>query len=253
MTELLIDIGNTRIKWALLSNGKLSRQEATPHAKWTPMDFQRRVLQSAPGIERILVVSVASEVVNKTITEVAQRSLKLTPEFFVSARAVGGVTTRYFDPWRLGVDRFAAVIGAHARAKKRAACVIDAGTAITIDLVDSKGLHRGGAIVPGPELMVKSLLKNTTGIETRAHGGSRGKGVFARETSAAIEQGAAYAAAAVVDRAVIEARTALRNAPLVYLTGGAAKQIHPLLHSTHVSIPDLVLRGLAVSFGLRVK
>ena len=253
MTELLIDIGNTRIKWATLSNGRLSRQEATPHAKWTPMDFQRQVLQSAAGVQRILVASVASEAVNTTITEVALRTLKLTPEFFVSSRVVGGVTTRYFDPWRLGVDRFAAVIGARARAKNRAVCVVDVGTAMTIDLVDGKGLHRGGAIVPGPELMVKSLLKSTNGIEARAQGGASGRGLFARETSAAIEQGAAYAVAAVVDRAVIEARKTLRNTPLVYLTGGAAKQIHPLLMTTHVSIPDLVLRGLAVSFGLRVK
>jgi pantothenate kinase type III len=101
--------------------------------------------------------------------------------------------------------------------------------------------------------MVKSLLKSTTGIEERARGGARGRGLFARETSAAIEQGAAYSVAAVVDRAVIEARKTLKNTPLVYLTGGGSKQIHPLLQTTHVSIPDLVLRGLAVSFGLRVK
>jgi type III pantothenate kinase len=253
VTELLIDIGNTRIKWATLSNGRLSRQEATAHAKWTPMDFQRQVLQSAQGVQRILVVSVASEAVNTTITEVALRTLKLTPEFFVSSRLVGGVTTRYADPWRLGVDRFAAVIGAHARAKNKAVCIVDVGTAMTIDLVDSKGLHRGGAIVPGPDLMVKSLLKSTSGIEVRAQGGSSGRGLFARETSAAIEQGAWYAAAAVVDRAVIEARKTLRITPLLYLTGGASKQLHPLVQTTHVSIPDLVLRGLAVSFGLRVK
>jgi len=253
VSALLIDIGNTRIKWAAWTDGRLSRQEATVHAKWTPMDFQRQVLQSARGVERILVVSVASDAVNSTVSEVALRTLKLTPEFFVSSRVVGGVTTRYFDPWRLGVDRFAAVIGAHARAKNRPVCVIDVGTAMTIDLVDGKGVHRGGAIVPGPELMVRGLLKNTSGIEVRAQGGASGRGLFARETSAAIEQGAAYAVAAVVDRAVIEARKTLRITPLVYLTGGAAKQIHPLMQVKPVSIPDLVLRGLAVSFGLRVK
>jgi type III pantothenate kinase len=253
VTELLIDIGNSRIKWAVLGDGRLSQQQATAHDKWTPMDFQRQVLQPARGVERILVVSVVSEKVNQVITEVAQRTLKLTPEYFVSARVVGGVTTRYFEPWRLGVDRFAAAIGGYARAKNRAVCVVDVGTAMTIDLVDKQGTHRGGAIVPGPELMVKSLLKSTTGIEVRAKGGSAGKALFARETSAAIEQGATFAAAAVVDRALIEARKTLRTTPIVYLTGGAAKRIHPLLQSAHVSIPDLVLRGLAVSFGLRVK
>lgn len=253
MTELLIDIGNSRIKWAVLGNGRLSEQQASEHAKWTPMDFQRQVLQPSRGVERILVVSVVSEQVNQVITEVAQRTLKITPEYFVSARQVGGVKTRYFEPWRLGVDRFAATIGGFARAKNKAACVVDVGTAMTIDLVGKDGTHHGGAIVPGPELMVRSLLKNTTGIEVRAQGGKPGKALFARETSAAIEQGALFAAAAVVDRAVTEARKTLRATPLVYLTGGAAKRIHPLLLTAHVSVPDLVLRGLAVSFGLRVK
>jgi type III pantothenate kinase len=248
VTVLLIDVGNTRIKWAVWRDGRLGRQQAVAHAEWTPETFK-----GLRRIERVLGVSVANDTTNQSIIAASQRALDLNPEFLVSARSAGGVTTRYFEPWRLGADRFAAVIGAFYIAKKRPACVIDVGTAMTIDLVDGEGLHRGGAIVPGPELMVKSLLKNTNGIEQRAAGGSAGRTLFARETRAAIEQGASYAVAAVVDRAVEESRRTLRRTPQVYLTGGAANRIHPLLQTRHVSIPDLVLRGVAVSFGLRVQ
>lgn len=248
MSALLIDIGNSRIKWAVLRNERLSRQQALPHADWTPDAFK-----DLRNIQQAFAVSVAGESVNAAVTEAVRCRLNLVPDFFVSTRSAGGVTTRYLEPWRLGADRFAAVIGAHALAKKRPACVIDVGTAMTIDFVDGKGLHRGGVIVPGPELMVKSLLKNTSGIEKRAAGGSAGRALFARETRAAVEQGASYAVAAVVDRAVEESRKTLRQTPQVYLTGGAANRIHLLMQSRHVSIPDLVLRGIAVSFGLRVQ
>jgi type III pantothenate kinase len=129
--------------------------------------------------------------------------------------------------------------------------VISVGTAMTLDLVDAKGRHRGGAIVPAPSLMVESLLSETHGIRRRAQGGSGGKQLFARSTRAAIAQGARYAAAAVADRAVLEARAVLGGRPLVLLTGGAADSIRPLIRSSHRHIPDLVLRGLAVIASVR--
>jgi type III pantothenate kinase len=147
-------------------------------------------------------------------------------------------------PWRLGVDRFVAVIGAHHRAPHRAVCVIDIGTAMTIDLVDSAGEHLGGSIIPGPQLMVESLLKSTSGIRRRSGGKIRSHSLFARDTRAAIERGAHHAVAAAVDYAVAEARHAFGTAPLVLLTGGAAESVQPLIQSAHTLVPDLVLRGL---------
>jgi type III pantothenate kinase len=85
-----------------------------------------------------------------------------------------------------------------------------------------------------------------------ARGAAAGRGIFARSTRAAIDRGAIYAAAALVDRAVREARAVLPAAPLVLLTGGAARQLVPLIRSKHVHVPDLVLRGLAVYAGLRL-
>jgi type III pantothenate kinase len=169
------------------------------------------------------------------------------PEFVTSQRHAAGITTDYLDPWRLGVDRFVGAIGAHHLASGQPVCVVNVGTAMTLDLVDGRGRHRGGAIIPGPALMIDSLLRQTNGIRRRANGGRKGvAGLFARTTRTAIGQGALYAAAATVDRAIEEAQALLGSKPLVLLTGGGAPAIRPLVRNTAVSLPELVLHGLAV-------
>jgi len=247
---LLVDIGNTRIKWARFDGRRLGRQHAAVHSGWGVEDFARRVIGSARGIERIVVASVAGSRVNKNLAAAARRAGGAAPEFVVSRRRAGGVTAGYLEPWRLGVDRFVAVIGAHHLSKGKAVCVVGVGTAMTIDLVGADGRHWGGAIIPAPGLMVGTLLRNTNGIRRRAQGGARGgTTLFGRSTRAAIVQGSRYAAAAVIDRAVVEARTLVGRAPLVMLTGGEAPAVQPLLRSGSVIVPDLVLRGLAVLSG----
>jgi len=244
---LLVDIGNTRVKWARLVHGRLTRQRAAAHVGWRSDDFARRVIGVPRGLARIIVVSVASSRTNALLAKAARQRAGLEPEFFASARHAGGVTTLYGEPWRLGADRLVAAIGAHRLAGRRAVCVIAVGTALTLDLIDANGRHRGGAIVPAPALMKESLLSQTNGIRRRARGGATFKGgFFARSTRAAIEQGSRFAAAAVIDRAVAEARRALGRAPLVLLTGGGAPALRNLIGSRHTLVPDLVLRGLAV-------
>jgi type III pantothenate kinase len=252
VSMLLVDIGNTRIKWSVLRGDKLGRQKAMEHAGVTARDLERQLFATR-GVTRVVAASVASVRLNRLLAAACRRKTGLTCEFVASARNAAGLTTRYKEPWRLGVDRFMAVIAAYHIARARGACVVDVGTAMTVDLVDPLGVHVGGAIIPGPELMVGSVLKNTAGIARRASGAALGKSMFALDTRAAIGQGARYAAAAVIDRAVSEAQRVLQRTPLVLLTGGAAVQIEPLLHCSYVSVPDLVLRGVALRCGLPVK
>jgi type III pantothenate kinase len=244
---LLIDIGNTRIKWARFDGKRVGRQHAAVHSGWGGEDYAQHVIGTGRALDRILVVSVAGARVNRSLSLAARRARAPAPEFVVSERSAGGVTTGYLEPWRLGVDRFAAAIGAHHLAEGKAVCVVGVGTAMTIDLVDAKGRHHGGAIIPAPALMVDSLLDNTDGIRRRAQGGARGgSSLFGRSTRAALVQGSRYAAAALIDRAVDEARALVPGrAPLVMLTGGGAPSIQPLVRSKCLSVPDLVLRGLA--------
>jgi len=246
MTVLLVDVGNTRIKWAHLQNGRVSRGRAAVHFGWRPADYARHLFPAVRGVERLVVASVAGKPVDRAVAAAARRA-RIPCRFVKVGRRAGGVTVGYHDPWRLGVDRFAAMVGARELFRGVSVCVVGVGTAMTIDLLSRDGHHRGGVIVPAPALMVTTLLTQTHGIRRRARGGAVGtRGLYGRSTREAIEQGARYAAAALIDRAVEEACRPLHRRPLVVLTGGGAADVRPLLESNAVAVPDLVLRGLAV-------
>jgi type III pantothenate kinase len=259
---LLVDIGNTRVKWATLVRGRIGRMKAAAHEGWTGERIARHILRAQSRrlskgssgaasddpkrVTRVVVVSVAGAPIDRAFAAETRQLTGLAPEFFRSVRRAGGVTTLYAEPWRLGADRLAGAIGAFHLSKQRPVCIVNAGTTMTLDFVDGRGRHRGGAIVPSPELMIDSLLWGTRGIRRRARGGRESRGFFARSTRSAIAEGARHAAAAVADRAVLEARASLGRAPLMFLTGGAAPGIARLIRARHRYVPDLVLRGLAV-------
>jgi len=249
VSVLLIDAGNTRIKWARLARGRLGAQRAAAHAGWSATELGRRIFGSMRGVEQVLVASVAGARIDRVIAALARQRYGVAAEFVKTRRCTAGVTTLYQEPWRLGVDRFVAIIGAHHLMGDRPVCVVDIGTALTLDLVDSQGRHRGGAIVPGPDLMMASLLKDTSGIQRRAAGAlAAGRSLFARNTRSAIRQGARYTAAAAIDRALEEGRRLLGETPTLVLTGGAAPTLRRLIRRRHRWVPDLVLRGLAVVY-----
>ncbi len=245
MTQLLIDVGNTRIKWARLGPRGLGRAQAAVHASWRSAQYARRLIGSVPP-QRILVSSVAGPGVRAALRQMART--QGVPISFVTVPARrAGITVGYAEPWRLGVDRFIGMVAAHHLFRGVPVCVAGIGTALTLDLIARNGRHCGGAIIPGPALMVDTLLSGTWGIRRRARGGRRtGRGPFGRSTRDALEAGAHYAAAALIDRAVDEAIALVARPPLVVLTGGAAAAVRPLVRSPAVGVPDLVLRGLAV-------
>jgi type III pantothenate kinase len=243
---LLIDIGNTRIKWARSEGGALGKAHVGVHSSWRPADYRRRIFGSGRRPERVLASSVASVRVMLALTAAARRS-GVVAEFVKVPRRAGGVSVGYPEPWRLGVDRFVAAVGARSLFPGVAVCVVGVGTAMTIDLVGADGRHRGGVIIPAPALMVETLLRETHGIRRRAQGGAKGAaGLFGRSTRAGVIQGSRYAAAALIDRAVEEARALVGRRPLVVMHGGASPLVRPLVQSACVGVPDLVLRGLAV-------
>lgn len=247
MSALLIDIGNSRIKWALLKGDKLGKAQAADYSGWRARDFARRVIGSKLDVERILVSNVAGDDVGDALVAGARLAGAPKPERVATQKRACGVTIAYVDSWRLGVDRLLAMIAAHRRFAGRPVCAVAVGTAMTIDLVGADGRHWGGAIIPAPTLMVASLLDGTSGIRKRAQGGDSGRGpaLFGRSTRAAVEQGARYAAAAAVDRAVSEARAVVDQTPELVMTGGGARSLRPLIQTPSLLVPDLVLEGLA--------
>jgi type III pantothenate kinase len=247
MRALLVDIGNSRVKWAWLTGNRLRKAQAADYSGWRARDFARRIIGSRLNIDRILVASVAADSVTDALAAGARLAGAPAPERVTTRRSACGVTIAYIDPWRLGVDRMLAMIAAHRRFAEQPVCAVAIGTAMTLDLVGADGRHWGGAIIPAPPLMVSSLLEGTNGIRRRAQGGASGKGraLFGRSTRAAVEQGARYAAAAAVDRAVSEASELVGRKPQLLLTGGGARELRPLIRNSSVLVPDLVLEGLA--------
>ena len=246
MTVLLVDIGNTRIKWAHFTRGRLGKARAAVHSRWGPAEYARHLFAAGAKVERLLVASVAGPGVKGALTTAARRA-GIEARFVHVPRRGGGVTVGYSEPWRLGVDRFVAAVGAHSLFEGVAVCVVGVGTAMTIDLIDARGRHRGGVIIPAPELMVATLFDSTYGIRRRARGGAKGgAALFGRSTRAGVVQGARHAAAALIDRAAQEAQSLLGRKPLVVLTGGEAPSVRALVQSACVGVPDLVLRGLGV-------
>jgi type III pantothenate kinase len=250
MAHLLIDAGNTRLKYAVLSGTRLRGARALD---WNPRNLERvarRVLRGR--FDRVLVCSVAGGALERALRSAARRSGSPPPQFIRSTRRSAGVRNGYVQTWRLGADRWVAMLGAHALYPGRALCVVDVGTAMTLDLLDAGGRHRGGLLVPGPGLMVASLLSNTAGIRRRAGPSARnnarraGATLFGRSTRAGLLAGSTAACAALIERALAEARATLRTRPKLLLAGGDAKQVAPLLRVPYVRSDQLVLHGLAL-------
>jgi len=253
---LLVDLGNSRLKWAWLdTQGRPGRMRAALHAitGGSPTargpnvnDFLPLLPRLRSG-DRVLAVCVAAPVVRRCFAAAVRQLAGRTPQFVRSSAVSAGLKNGYREPWRLGADRWIALLG--ARPLARDLLVVDAGTAVTIDLLDAGGRHHGGCILPGLRLMSGSLLQGTGGIRRRAAIGSatrRGRAaIFARATREAVDAGALLAVVGAVERAVEEATDRLGKRPRVLITGGDAAAIAARLRSRHEIRPALVLEGLA--------
>jgi type III pantothenate kinase len=187
---------------------------------------------------------VAGREYEKSVSTWVKRRWKLSPEFIHADASQCGVTNAYEDPERLGADRWANLIAAHAH-YRGPVVIIDCGTAITIDAMDASGTHLGGLIVPGMDLMSAALVGNAAGIELRELE-SESVSLLGSSTELAVAGGILYAVVALVDRVCQDLRAELGKATRVIVTGGDAGRVLPLLSQRARHDPDLVLKGLAV-------
>ena len=243
---LLLDIGNTRIKWARLAGGELGAQQAEVHLEADLGPVLERVFDG-PAPEHVLASNVAGPLVAAALGEICSERYRLRPEFLIPAPETCGVTNGYKDPARLGADRWAAAIGAF-RHHGGPVCVMDAGTAITVDAVDAQGRHLGGLIAPGPQTMRRALAGATASLRD---GGEGEFALFCRETRSAISSGGWHTAAGFLERirALVSAELGAKTRFL--LTGGDAERLAELVPGKFTLVPDLVLQGLAVVAGAK--
>ena len=245
MSFLAIDVGNTRLKWALYAaphpGAKLLHQgaafletiEALGEGDWAALP--------EPG--SLLGCDVAGEAVRRRVEE--QLELwDLAPRWVVPSPHEAGVTNLYDHPNRLGADRWCALAGARARVlaggSSRSALVVMIGTAVTVDALDADGRFLGGLILPGFGMMLRALELGTAGLKVPT-----GEVVdFPTNTSDALMSGGSNAIAGAIER---QHRRLVRRAgeePMLLMTGGAAVKLGRLTDLNFVQVDSLIFEGL---------
>lgn len=236
--NLLVDIGNTRLKWAIFQDGVLITGHALVNQKITRHELVETWKMQTPP-ERLAIACVSSPPLLELVLAVA---VELWPTIDIvpvkSEAHAFGVYNVYQQPEKLGVDRWLALVAVRNH-YPIPACIVDCGTAITVDLIDADGKHEGGLISPGLTLMKKSLAEGTETLQFHETNYVFGPANF---TEAAICSGTLAAAVGLIEHIL----TTQSNAMSVILTGGDAEIIAAQLAIKPIVDADLVLRGLAI-------
>ncbi|HEY2561936.1 MAG TPA: type III pantothenate kinase [Caldimonas sp.] len=245
MTFLAVDIGNTRLKWALYETGApgstmlahgavfLEAIDSLAEGAWRDLEVPSSMLGSV----------VAGEGVRRR-TEEQLEEWDVEPRWVVSSAAACGVTNGYDHPVRLGVDRWVALIGARhrvlARGPARPALVVMVGTAVTVDALDTGGRFLGGLILPGFGLMLRALEMGTAGLKAPT-----GEAVdFPTNTSDALMSGGSDAIAGAIERMHRKLLERTGITPALIMSGGAAVKLASISDLPFEMVETLIFDGL---------
>ena len=239
--NLLVDIGNSRIKWALTNGNTLGELGAIVHGTDNATYLLREAWQPLDKPEKISVANVAGAEAEALVRLLSEQLWSLVPDFARVERSCCGVTNAYDDIGQLGVDRWLAILAAWSMYRKPL-CVISVGTALTIDIVDNAGRHLGGYIIPGPVLMQESLIDNTSGIAVPVT--EEYELCYGKNTIECIRNGAALAAVAAIEKNIADMKQEYSTDMHCVISGGGAVQLKTLLSVDIDYEPQLVLKGL---------
>lgn len=243
--KLLLDIGNSAVKWALADSrgalehqGRFARPLLDSPRGWAALQASL----PAAGVQGIAVASVAGEQDNTVLRQRLAGISDLRPWFAGVQPQSCGVRCAYADCAQLGVDRWLIIIAAWCQVQD-ALCVIDYGTAVSVDMVDRKGRHLGGYVLPGLAMMQEALRRGTARIPPgpASDPGSPGPGV---DTASCVARGCLGALAGGCDRLVQEYAQRLGQQPHCLVTGGGAAAILPAVGFSFVEDQQLLFRGL---------
>lgn len=238
---LLIDAGNTNVKWCLADPSGYGEVCSLSHiggdleinlaAQWGCL--------SRP--DRVYLASVAGADVENQLRRWLHSHWSQHPEQLRAPASALGVTNAYLEtPGNLGIDRWLTLLAAHSRNLGNC-CIVDAGTAITIDLLDGNGRHHGGLILPGLKLMGDSLLQRThiprVAPDLEAD-------LLARDTAGAVANAAYFSVVCLIERVMREAQEQFGNLPRLLLAGSDAQLLGKALEFPFTLEPELVVQGL---------
>jgi type III pantothenate kinase len=247
MTFLAIDIGNTRLKWALFAAPRPGTEPLAQGAVFleTIDELAETQWKALPPPAGMLGCVVAGDAVRRRVEE--QLELwDLEPRWVVPTVAEAGLTNGYDHPSRLGADRWVSLAGARWHilqrdpARPRPALVVMVGTCVTVDALDTGGRFLGGLILPGFGLMQKALEMGTAGLKVPT-----GEVVdFPTNTSDALMSGGSNAMAGAIERQARRLRERCGEEPLLLMTGGAAVKLAPITDLQFEVIDSLIFDGL---------
>lgn len=241
MSELL-DLGNTRLKRArMAADGRLHELLAWDHAAPDFAESFAAWAQSQHGPSPVALASVAPAACRETVLRILHRAGLPVQRLRTQAR-LGEVRIAYAEPERLGVDRFLALLAAHARGAQPW-LIVSVGSALTVDLLAADGQHQGGLIAASPTHMRAALAERFPVLA-----GPTGQVLdFADDTDDAVSSGLQASAIGVIERSLRRAEARLRQAPRLLITGGGSESLRADLPSDSEFAPNLVLEGMAVA------
>lgn len=247
MPTLLLDIGNTRLKWGWLDETMIHQQGAIEHREQPWSLSLSLIFTTNTYCKRILISSVLTDQRNQELESALGMFTQAPVNWAKSNKECLGVVNAYSNPGSLGVDRWLALVASH-HLENGPKCVVDCGSAITVDALSPDGHHLGGAILPGFIQMRQSLCEGTA---LKLDELPATPPLFGKNTGDGVASGMIYAVAGLINQFKLQLFEKYDENVLFVLTGGDVAQILPIFTSgiidaEHQHIPDLVLRGLAL-------
>ena len=234
---LAIEVGNSFIKWKLWdAQGKVISADRAKATKSLAEIFS---FTAAQQVSKVVLSNVAKQTIEDELVELFARAEFIT---ISSASHYLDLVNAYVQPEKLGVDRWIGMIEAYYLSDRSAVCVIDLGTAATLDVVDASGQHMGGYIVPGLGLMRSTLLQSTARVQAEVEGDYAS--AYGLNTTQAVDNGLQQMVVSWLNH---EVSRFFHNYPQgqVYMTGGDAERVAAHLNDKRITVcKELLLDGM---------
>lgn len=236
---LLIDAGNTRMKWRCLERDEFFGGGQLVHQGNLSPELLHQAWDSLEPPSAVWGVSVAGQRISRQINQWSISRWGRETKFVTASKHLGSVTNGYSEPEKLGADRWMALVGAD-RIIQGACCVADCGSAVTVDCMNTSHEHIGGLILPGLTMMPRCVANNTAQV-TFTVGETAWLG---RDTASCLVSGATQSIVGTLQRMAELMEKRISSPVTRIITGGDAPQLLPWLGKDWICEPDLIFIGL---------
>jgi type III pantothenate kinase len=237
---LLIDVGNTRIKWRSFGQGEfLGGGQQTHQGNLSPA-LLHNIWGSLAAPSSVWGVNVAGVRIAEQISQWSISNWGQIPNFVTASQQIGNVVNGYHEPEKLGADRWMALVGAD-RIIQGACCIADCGSAVTIDCMNGIHQHIGGLIIPGLTMMPRCVSTNTAQVAF-TEGETAWLGT---DTASCLVSGATQSIVGTLTHMAELMKKRYSPPVTLIITGGDAPKLQPWLGEEWLYQPDLIFIGLA--------